>query len=145
MAGYDEDLERIVAELNSSAPGTRPPKPVRLSGSLEQLLELAARASASDILLVAGTVVTLRVNGALTAGMGTPLRAEDIRNLVMPLLDNRQTEEFEKNKSTKNRKNPAEYLVVLEIQKYHPPILTEDKTTHLYIKVNPVVKTQNMW
>ncbi len=99
MAGYDEDLERIVAELNSSAPGTRPPKPVRLSGSLEQLLELAARASASDILLVAGTVVTLRVNGALTAGMGTPLRAEDIRNLVMPLLDNRQTEEFEKNKS----------------------------------------------
>lgn len=97
---YDDDLQQIVAELNRSAPGSKTAvRAEKVSGSLEQLLEVAVRANASDILLVSGTVVTLRVNGSLTASMGTMLRAEDIRSLVLPLLDQRQLDELEKNRS----------------------------------------------
>ena len=106
MAGYDHELSRIVEELNRAAPGSRPPEralPVRLpegdDSSLDQLLAYAARQNASDVLLLAGTPVSLRVNGVLAPAVGPPLSPDDVRHLVVSLLDARQYEELQKKKS----------------------------------------------
>ncbi len=105
MAGYDHELSRIVDELNRAAPGSRPaektvsPRPPQGDGSLDPLLAFASRQNASDLLLIAGTPVALRVNGSLAPAAGPPLGPEDVRNLVLPLLDSRQHEELQKKKS----------------------------------------------
>ena len=105
MAGYDHELSRIVEELNRAAPGARPaeqPAPARPSqgdGSIDRLLAFAGRQNASDLLLIAGTPVALRVNGALAPAVGPPLTPDDIRNLVLPLVDARQYDELQKKKS----------------------------------------------
>jgi len=106
VAGYDHELSRIVEELNRAAPGSRPPEralPVRLpegdDSSLDQLLAYAARQNASDVLLLAGTPVSLRVNGVLAPAVGPPLSPDDVRHLVVSLLDARQYEELQKKKS----------------------------------------------
>jgi twitching motility protein PilT len=104
MASYDQELSRIVDELNRAAPGSRPaeralPARPEVDGSLDQLLDFAARQNASDVLLIAGTAVALRINGALAPAAGPPLNPEDVRNLVLPLLDARQYDELQKKKS----------------------------------------------
>src|ERR1700683_2901990 len=105
MAGYDHELSRIVEELNRAAPGSRPaerPLPARSpegDESLDRLLAFAGRQNASDLLLIAGTPVALRVNGALAPAAGPPLSPEDVRNFVLPLLDSRQYDELQKKKS----------------------------------------------
>lgn len=105
MAGYDHELSRIVDELNRAAPGSRPaektvsPRPPQGDGSLDPLLAFASCQNASDLLLIAGTPVALRVNGSLAPAAGPPLGPEDVRNLVLPLLDSRQHEELQKKKS----------------------------------------------
>ena len=108
MAGYDSELARIVDELNRSAPGKTGERPSRppagagaatAAGSLEQLLAFAARQNASDLLLVAGSAVALRVNGALSPPSGPALSAEDVRGLVLPLLDAPQYEELQRFKT----------------------------------------------
>jgi twitching motility protein PilT len=105
VAGYDHELSRIVEELNRAVPGSRatekpfPARPPQNDGSLDQLLAFAGRQNASDLLLIAGTPVALRVNGALAPAAGPPLAPEDVRNLVLPLLDARQYDELQKKKS----------------------------------------------
>ena len=98
MAAYDQDLSRIVEELNRAAPGSRaadkpaPARPPQDAGSLDQLLAFAGRQNASDLLLIAGTPVALRVNGALAPAAGPPLSPDDV-------LDSRQYDELQKKKS----------------------------------------------
>ena len=105
MAGYDHELSRIVEELNRAAPGSRPAeqpmaaRPPQGDGSIDRLLAFAGRQNASDLLLIAGTPVALRVNGALAPAVGPPLTPDDIRNLVLPLVDARQYDELQKKKS----------------------------------------------
>jgi twitching motility protein PilT len=105
MSAYDTELARIVEELNRSAPGAKPSAragaaPAAVStASLDRLLSVAARQNASDVLLVAGSPVALRVNGALTPAAGPPLAADDVRSLVLALLDPGRQEELQKNKS----------------------------------------------
>ncbi|HTQ55081.1 MAG TPA: PilT/PilU family type 4a pilus ATPase [Bryobacteraceae bacterium] len=104
MSAYDTELSRIVEELNRAAPGSRPPdKPapraIQADGSLDQLLSFAARQNASDLLLIAGTPIVLRVNGALGPAAGPALAPDDVRNLVLPLLDARQYDDLQKKKS----------------------------------------------
>jgi twitching motility protein PilT len=75
MAGYDNELSRIVEELNRAATGSRTherraPQLVPVSASLDQLLSYAAKNNASDVLLVTGSAVAMRVNGALTPAAG---------------------------------------------------------------------------
>lgn len=101
MAGYEGELEQIVAQLNRAAPGSRPQRAevVGATASLDPLLNAAARRGASDLLLIAGAPVTLRIGGALTPSSAQPLTGEDTRNLLLGLLNQRQQEELERNRS----------------------------------------------
>src|SRR6202035_4504114 len=67
--------------------------------TLHHLLGYATRRSASDVLLIAGAPVILRVNGSVTPVAGPMLSAEDTRNLLLPLLTPSQYEELQRNKS----------------------------------------------
>ena len=101
MGEYDHELSKIVAELNRAAPSQKH-GPVGLpqsTPSLDHLLHLAATRNASDVLLIAGAPVMLRINGNLAAAAGAALEGEDVRNLVVPLLAPSQTEELYKRKS----------------------------------------------
>jgi twitching motility protein PilT len=67
--------------------------------SLDTLLRLADEQKASDIILVAGTAITLRVNGSLITGTGKSLSPEDLRNLLLPLLTADHAIELENNRA----------------------------------------------
>jgi twitching motility protein PilT len=102
---YEKELAQIVAELNRAAPATRepgePPPQISLGSleSLDQLLTLAVRQTASDLLLIAGAPVTLRIGGELSKPDGPPLEAEDTRSLLLPLLTPAQTQELQRNRA----------------------------------------------
>ena len=101
MAEYDRELSNIVAELNRAAPSQKStaPRLPESTASLDQLLEFATRRGASDILLIAGASPVLRVNGALAGASGALLEPEDVRSLVLPLLEPSQMEELQRRKS----------------------------------------------
>ena len=102
MSGYDNELSQIVAELNrAAAPGGRAVRAdaPQTSGSLDQVLGHAVRRGASDLLVIAGVPLTLRIDGALAPPAGPALSAEDARNLVLPLLTTKQYEELQREKS----------------------------------------------
>jgi twitching motility protein PilT len=106
MSEYDNELSKIVAELNRAAPsqkyavGRTAPSPSSADyASLDRLLHAAASRGASDVLLIAGAPVMLRVTGNLTPGAGPVLEADDVRSLVLPLLEPSQLEELQKRKS----------------------------------------------
>jgi twitching motility protein PilT len=95
MAAFGNELSRLVDELNRSPAAT-------ITGgisSIDRLLVLATQRGASDIVLVAGSAIALRVKGSLTAAPGKPLSPEEIRSLLLPLLAAHQSEELEANKS----------------------------------------------
>jgi twitching motility protein PilT len=110
---YPDELEQIVAELNRAANPDHSPKPRTTNSapagfastnpsSLDQLLAHAVRRAASDVLLIAGAPVTLRIAGALVAGgppLAAPLDAEDARSLLLPLLSQEQNRELQRTKS----------------------------------------------
>jgi twitching motility protein PilT len=94
MDESESELSRIVDQLNRSAT-------VAKSGekkSIDQLLAVALRSHASDIILVAGSPATLRVNGALQADAGATMAAEEIRGMLLPLLTASQVEELRERK-----------------------------------------------
>jgi len=66
MGETESELSRLVDQLNRSANSSRSGE----KRSLDQILSLASQRHASDILLVAGSPVTLRVNGELTSDAG---------------------------------------------------------------------------
>src|ERR1700734_763111 len=82
MVESQNELSKLVDQLNRSATAAKSTE----KRSLDQLLAIAFQRGASDIILVAGSPVTLRVNGALTPEAGSPLSAEVIRDLLLPLL-----------------------------------------------------------
>jgi twitching motility protein PilT len=102
---YEKELAQIVAELNRAAPVPRDSKetaPQETPGSLDsldQLLLYAVNQTASDLLLIAGAPVTLRIGGELSKPGGTPLEAEDTRSLLLPVLTPAQTQELQRNRS----------------------------------------------
>jgi len=105
---YQDELDQIVAELNRAAPGGREPRteakaPASISpastASLDTLLVQAVRRSASDLLLIAGAPVTLRIGGRLAPAAGPLLDADQTRNLLLPLLSQAQAQELQRAKS----------------------------------------------
>jgi twitching motility protein PilT len=102
MSEYDNELSKIVAELNRAAPSQKFAAfrgSAQSTASLDQLLHAAATRGASDVLLIAGAPAMLRVTGNLTPGAGAVLEADDVRGLVLPLLEPAQLDELQKRKS----------------------------------------------
>jgi len=95
MAEYESELSKLVDQLNRSATNGKSSE----KRSLDQLLQVASRRTASDIILVAGSPVTLRVNGALTPDTTTPISDDDIQSLLLPLLTSSQFKELQEHKS----------------------------------------------
>jgi twitching motility protein PilT len=95
MSAYESDLSQLVYELNSSTAEIKNDKRT----SLDTLLESAAAQNASDVILVAGSALTLRVNGSLAPATGKLLSSEDLRNLLLPLLNAEQAKELENNRA----------------------------------------------
>jgi twitching motility protein PilT len=91
MSAYETDLSQIVYELNRSAPETKSDK----TASLDKLLALAAEQRASDVILVAGAPVAFRINGSLALASSKPLPAEELRTMLLPLLNPAQAAELE--------------------------------------------------
>jgi twitching motility protein PilT len=94
MVEHENELSKLVDELNRSATGVKSAE----KRSIDQLLATAIQKSASDIVLIAGSPATLRVNGALTTDSGPAMSADSIRNLLLPLLTSGQQEELQKRK-----------------------------------------------
>jgi twitching motility protein PilT len=102
MSEYDTELSKIVAELNRAAPSQKyavTRGSAQSTASLDQLLHAAAGRGASDVLLIAGAPAMLRVTGNLTPLSGAMLEADDVRGLVLPLLEPAQLDELQKRKS----------------------------------------------
>jgi len=103
MDDFDNELSKIVAELNRAAPSQKQAhtqaRSPEATASLERLLQNAAARGASDVLLIAGAAPMFRVTGNLTQATGGGLDAEDVRALVLPLLEPAQAEELQKRKS----------------------------------------------
>jgi twitching motility protein PilT len=101
MGEYDNELSKIVADLNRAAPSQKHQavRTPQSTASLEHVLQLAASRNASDVLLIAEAPVMLRITGNLAAAPGPALEAEDVRRLVLPLLEPAQLEELQKRKS----------------------------------------------
>src|SRR5260370_10027899 len=101
MSEYDNELSKIVAELNRAAPSQKyaAARTGQSTPSLDQLLHTAAGRGASDVLLIAGAPAMLRVTGNLTPGGGAGLEGDDVRSLVLRLLEPAQLEELQKRKS----------------------------------------------
>ncbi|HXR39723.1 MAG TPA: PilT/PilU family type 4a pilus ATPase [Terracidiphilus sp.] len=94
MGEHDNELSRLVDQLNRSATAAKSSE----KRSIDQLLGAAVASHASDIILVAGSPATLRVNGALTADAGPAQSAEGIRGMLLPLLTAAQTQELQERK-----------------------------------------------
>ena len=62
MAAYGSELSRLVDELNRSTAAARTGE----GTSIDRLLALAVQRGASDVILVAGSGIALRVKGSLT-------------------------------------------------------------------------------
>jgi len=103
MGEYDnEELSRIVAELNRAAPSQKSSASGRIpqsTASLDKLLSTAANRNASDIVIVAGAPAVYRINGALNLASGPGLDPEEVRALLLPLLEPSQLEELQRKKS----------------------------------------------
>ncbi len=95
MSAFDNELSAIVYELNAT---TSTPTLER-SASLEALLVSASEQRATDILMVAGSPVVLRINGVLNSGVGKTLSSEDLRKMLLPLLNPEQARRLESEKS----------------------------------------------
>lgn len=95
MSEYDGELTRLVDQLNRSASGPKADE----SRPLDQFLTDAVQRHASDLLLVAGSPAILRVNGALTPGIGQVLSAAELRGILLPILTNTQAEELQTRRS----------------------------------------------
>jgi twitching motility protein PilT len=94
MVESQNELSKLVDQLNRSATAAKSTE----KRSLDQLLAIAFQRGASDIILVAGSPVTLRVNGSLTPEAGPPLSAEVIRDLLLPLLTPDQQKDLQEAK-----------------------------------------------
>src|SRR5882757_997139 len=95
MVEHESELSKLVDQLNRSATSAKSSD----KRSLDQILTVALQRHASDIILVAGSPVTLRVNGALIPDAAPLLSAEDLRGFLLPLLAPVQAKELQEHKS----------------------------------------------
>jgi twitching motility protein PilT len=106
VSGYEDELKELVGQLNRQAQASpraapRPPaEPRRIEQSqLAAILGDAIEANASDVLLVPGSPVALRVNGRIRLSSSAALSEADVRSLTLPLLSTLEYETLQKQKS----------------------------------------------
>ena len=95
MGESENELSRLVDQLNRSATSAK----FHEKKSLDPVLALAFQRNASDIILVTGSPVTLRVNGALASNGEPPLSAEDIQDMLLPWVTAARLTELQERKS----------------------------------------------
>src|ERR1700704_3194484 len=80
MGEYDHELSKIVAELTGGARSQKhaAARTPQSTPSLDQLLHAAAARNASDVLLIAGAPVMLRITGNLAPAAGTVLDPDEV-------------------------------------------------------------------
>jgi len=98
VAGHENELEQIVAELNRTIRVRDSHEASKTAGSLDHLLAHAVRRGASDLLLIAGAPVMLRIGGALAPASGPLLDATETRDLLVSALTQPQIQELQQNK-----------------------------------------------
>ena len=82
MVEHQSELAKLVDQLNRSATSAKASE----KRSLDQLLAFASQRHASDMILVAGSPATLRINGTLTPRCRRVLAAAMQSFNVVPLL-----------------------------------------------------------
>ena len=90
MASFDQELSRLVRELNALSGGVSLPAVERDAAGklrLDRLLERVVDSGASDLILVSGIPPTARIDGRLIAIDPTALDARGVRSLVQEILD----------------------------------------------------------
>ena len=89
MSTFDQELSRLVRELNALGSTSLPAVERDASGRLrmDRLLSRAVEAGASDLLLVAGIPPTARIDGRLIAIDPGVLDGKSVRPLILELMD----------------------------------------------------------
>jgi twitching motility protein PilT len=97
MSSFDQELSRLVRELNALGSASLPAVERDPSGRLrmDRLLSRAIEAAASDLLLVAGIPPTARIDGRLIAVDPGALDAKSVRPLILELMDEAQERRLE--------------------------------------------------
>jgi twitching motility protein PilT len=94
MTEYDGELTRLVEQVNRSAKESKAYE----TKLLDQFLTVAVQRRASDLLLLANSPAILRVNGALTGGIGQILSPAELRSILLPVLSSEQVAELQTRK-----------------------------------------------
>jgi twitching motility protein PilT len=84
MADHQSELEQLVGQLNRGRQTSAPIAPA--GADLTAFLRKAASERASDLLLVAGALPALRVQGSVRTMQAPALSDDDVRAMVLPLL-----------------------------------------------------------
>jgi len=97
MSTYENDLSRLVEELNRSVPSDAARAK---STSFYTVVAEAAKEGASDLLLIAGSAPILRIRGTLhPAKSSGPLTDGQLRDMLLPLLSHAQSERLERQRA----------------------------------------------
>jgi twitching motility protein PilT len=82
----EQDIDRLILELNATAAPEPAHAPVGSTIRLDRWLQLVADKNGSDLLLVAGAPPSVRVNGAVVPLAEGPLDGVDIEEAVLPAI-----------------------------------------------------------
>jgi twitching motility protein PilT len=82
----EHDIDRLILELNATAPPELAPVAPGTTARLDRWLQLLADKGGSDLLLVSGAAPTVRVKGAVVPLAEGPLDGVDIEEAVLPAL-----------------------------------------------------------
>jgi twitching motility protein PilT len=82
----EHDIDRLILELNATAPVEHAPVAPGTTARLDRWLQLLADKGGSDLLLVSGAAPSVRVKGAVGPLAEGPLDGVDIEEAVLPAL-----------------------------------------------------------
>ncbi len=82
----EHDIDRLILELNATAPPEAAPVAPGTTARLDRWLQLLADRGGSDLLLVSGAPPSVRVKGAVVPLADGPLDGVDIEEAVLPAL-----------------------------------------------------------
>jgi twitching motility protein PilT len=81
-----DDIDRLITELNATAPAYPTGSPRRDTARLDGWLGILAERAGSDLLLVAGAPPAVRIDGKVISLAAGPVDGVDIEDAVLPAL-----------------------------------------------------------